>query len=231
MSKYTKAQMDAHDEAKEHTRREALAWTEKNLDAAAKPRAHPDEAADIPPLTPEKDKEYTKRWHAYQRTDRATNLEIDPTGPAHNFAPAIRSQADNLGDMMSLESGTVIDDEVLVREEFAAEADIHNILGKYGINEQMRPVKYGEGIDYTMDLQQAMMAVESAAEGYERSVPPELRSKYPTWKEWLNGVSNGLYKNDLQNLAKSKDEAEQRAKAKQEEKEKVAPEQAPQEPK
>lgn len=166
------------------------------------------------------------------KTPEQTPEEAWPAPPLETlehqgYPRAVRSQADKMGDYYSVETGKDTGDEILTRQEYKDEVDINNLLLKFGVNQQMRPIKYGEEIDYTVDLQTAMIAVEQAQHGYDRSVPQELRTKYPTWQEWLNAVNSGAYHHDLQELAKTKHEAEERAKEKTETEKKAVPEQAP----
>lgn len=141
----------------------------------------------------------------------------DPTAKV-GYAYAIRSQADNLGDMMSAESATVNDEDSMVRPEFAHDADVNVILNRFGLETQNRPIKWGEEIDYTLDLQKAMMATEQADNAH-RTIPEELKKKYPTYQGWLNAVNSGEYFHDLQDLtSKAQKKAEAREAAKAEEK-------------
>lgn len=130
------------------------------------------------------------------------NLVTDPdTG--RGYARSVRSQADNLGDYYSDLTGTVNTEDSLVRPEFGPETDINNILKNHGIQTQQRPIKYGEEVDYTLDLQQAMTATERASEAH-RTIPEELRQKYPKYQDWLNAINSGQYFADLQDLAEVK---------------------------
>lgn len=111
-----------------------------------------------------------------------------------------RHQADGKQLDYSQMSALVCVGEDMARQEFKAEADINNILKRYGVNGSalpIRPVVYQE-VDYTIDLQQAMGAIETAQDMY-RKLPPSLREKYPTWQSILNGIHNGSLKIDLSN--------------------------------
>lgn len=138
-------------------------------------------------------------------SDVMTNLFMDPTAPK-GYARAMRSQADNLGDQISWESGLDTGDETRVRQEDADSADINQLLNKYGaFAQQQRPVVWGAEVDYTMDLQQAIEAVKLAQRA-AHTVPQELRDKYPTWRHVLNGVESGQYETDLAELSRRKSE-------------------------
>lgn len=153
----------------------------------------------------------TFAFYKTENIDPKTNLYRDPTGPEYNYAPAVRSQADNLGDMMSAETALDTGSESDVRPEYGPEQDINNILKRHGVDLVERPIKYGEVVDYTLDLQKAMMATEAAANAHQ-TIPPELRTKYPTYKEWLNGINSGQYLADLQDLTEKKKAAAEREK-------------------
>lgn len=143
--------------------------------------------------------------------DPNTNKWRDPAGPAYNMAPSIRSQADNLGDMLSNETAIDTGTESLVRPEFGREADINFILENHGVMLAQRPISSEEAhVDYTYDLQQAMMATE-AADRAHRNIPIELSQKYPTYQSWLNAINSGEYMYDLQELTDKKTRAARRA--------------------
>lgn len=112
---------------------------------------------------------------------------------------AIRGQADY--DELDVSEATALDlsDEVdMTRQEYRDEADINVMLHRYGVNTPTRPPNYGE-VDYTMDLQQAMIAVENAKIAH-RQLPVELRQKYPTWREMLNATESGRLRMDLDQI-------------------------------
>lgn len=162
-------------------------------------------------------KQNTLSAHTVQTpADPETNLHIDADAVG-GYARAIRSQADNLGDATSDAAGIDTGLDTATRQEFAEESDINNILGKYGMQQATRPLKWGETIDYTMDLQQAKTAL-AAVKSANFNIPEELRNKYPDWQAILNGTESGAYQHDLQELVQRK-----QAKAEAEEKAKAAP--------
>lgn len=127
------------------------------------------------------------------------------------YPKAIRSQADDLGDEFSQASGIDTGDELLTRQEFKEEADINFILNRYGVNAAVRTDGQYREIDYNLDLQQALAAIQSARVATTH-VPEELRDKYPNWVAVLNGAETGQYQKDLQTLADKQAEREKAAK-------------------
>lgn len=111
-------------------------------------------------------------------------------------APAMRTQVDGLAEVVSLE--TAIDCSTmpdLARQEFKDETDVNKVLARYGVNTPLRQPEYST-VDYDMDLQQALAAIETAQEAL-RKLPPQLRQKYPTWETLLAGLYQGTFKTDL----------------------------------
>lgn len=79
----------------------------------------------------------------------------------------------------------------LTRQEFKADADINNILQRFGVMGKI-PV-WGTTIDYNIDLQSALNAVEQAKIAW-KTMPLEVRKKYPTWQILLNEIESGKLK-------------------------------------
>jgi hypothetical protein len=121
-----------------------------------------------------------------------------------------RTQTDELGDEISKQNETPGGGETLTRPEFAHDAQINNLLNKFGIDTPVRTGGQPMEIDYTVDLQQAMSALH-AAKHATLTIPPELRNKYPNWTAVLSGTETGTYQQDLADLT-----AHKQAKAKQE---------------
>lgn len=120
---------------------------------------------------------------------------------------AKRKQNDHLQDEYSIETGLDFTDvEPITRQEFKDEADLNILLARYGVAQPTRPMKYGEEIDYTLDLQTALASLEAARRAHF-NVPDELRAKYPDWQSVLNGAESGQYQQDLANLAERKAKA------------------------
>lgn len=129
--------------------------------------------------------------------------------------PAIRTQIDGLEDEASMETGISFEGtEAITRQEFRDEADINIILSRFGAAQQRTDGIYTD-TDYTLDLQQAFAAVE-AAQKANLNVPPELRDKYPSWKEVLTGAESGEYERDLILLEEHKAAQTQQRKAEEE---------------
>jgi hypothetical protein len=115
-----------------------------------------------------------------------------------------RTQDDELQEEYSIMSGIDFTGvEEITRQEFKDDADLNILLARFGVNTPVRQMKYGEDIDYTMDLQQALSAVE-AARRTEHTIPNELRHKYTNWRDILNAAETGEYQHDLANLAERK---------------------------
>lgn len=82
--------------------------------------------------------------------------------------------------------------EDLARQEFKLEADINVLLGRFGLDTPVRRVTFGE-VDFGIDLQQALSAVDQATTAY-RDLPPALRAEFPTWQSVLNALVTGRLK-------------------------------------
>lgn len=111
--------------------------------------------------------------------------------------PAMRSQSDDLGDIMSLETG--IDCSAApdtARQEFKDESDINLLLSRFGVTGRNTPPTFGE-VDYSLDLQQALGAIHDAKRTYAR-LPIELREKYESWQSLLNAVEDGSFEGEVQ---------------------------------
>ena len=132
--------------------------------------------------------------------------------PVSNGMPVpYRSQLQYDAQGISDDTATVPSDEIITRQEFGEEADVNNILARFGVNTQVRnDLQYGE-VDYTIGLQEAINSVR-AAQGVAAAVPKELRDKYPDWITLMRAVDSGEYARDLEELNKRKTTDEQRAK-------------------
>lgn len=110
----------------------------------------------------------------------------------------VRTQNDGEQRAYSLLARIDTGPDTPTRQEFAEEADINNILMKYGAAPQ-RPFEGDKEIDYNLDLQQAYEALEQVSKT-NFNVPAELRQKYPTWRHVLTAVETGQYEYDLKAL-------------------------------
>lgn len=122
--------------------------------------------------------------------------------PPRPYARAVRGQFDDLGDVYSEMTRLDTGRETPTRQEYAHEADISNILKKYGVPMHQVPARNGE-TDWNLDLQSAIMAVD-AAKNASYNVPVELISTYPTWVKLLQGIESGHYQRDLADLQERK---------------------------
>lgn len=103
--------------------------------------------------------------------------------------PATRKQTDN-HDKASRDSGiSFVGTEDRTRQEFRDEADLNILLKRFGVGNNQRPLTFGE-VDYTIDFQQALSAINDARDAW-RKLPPAVRDRYPTWRDLLNATESG----------------------------------------
>ena len=123
--------------------------------------------------------------------------------------PAQREQADDRQEEYSRLTALHFEGtEEITRQEFKDDADIEKILSKFGINPMTRQPLYGAVVDDSLDLQQAIAAINLAKRA-DFKIPPELKGRYPDWQSLLNGVESGQYQLDLANLEAHKKRQEQ----------------------
>lgn len=92
--------------------------------------------------------------------------------------PATRSQVDYDPLENSIDAETHIHDEPITRQEEAANADINNILSKFGIHAlQGRQAIQGALVDFTQGLQEAMTIINEVRGAYER-LPEHIKKRY-----------------------------------------------------
>jgi len=123
---------------------------------------------------------------------------------------AVRTQCDDLGDKISNDTAQLETGEIITRQEFKDEADLNILLARFGVHQQVRADAKFTEVDYNLDLQTALAAVEAARRA-DYKVPEELRAKYPNWLTVLKGAETGEYEHDLMQL-KARKEAEELAK-------------------
>lgn len=82
------------------------------------------------------------------------------------------------------------------RQEFKAEADINNILKKFGVDAFNNQPILGS-MDYDTNLHEAMELLASANR-LHRDLPEELRAKYPTRADIIEGLDSGQFITDLE---------------------------------
>lgn len=107
---------------------------------------------------------------------------------------AIRKQTD--GKQEEYSRKTQIDFtgvKLITRQEDKQDADINHLLQRFGVGLPVRQPEYGQTIDYNLDLQTAMDAVEQAKQAWQ-GLPDNLRKKYPRWQDLLNAVESGNLK-------------------------------------
>lgn len=113
----------------------------------------------------------------------------------------IRTQHDELETDYSRDTGLDFDGtRDLARQEFKDDADINNILRKFGLNTPQQQPTYGTEVDYTIDLQQALSAISQARQSW-KSLPANLKEKYPDWQSLLNAIEAGTLHIDLTDQA------------------------------
>lgn len=122
-----------------------------------------------------------------------------------------RRQSDNLGDEISKQTAYRNTGPELTRQEFKDEANLNILLARFGVNQQVRQNANFTEVDYNLDLQTALGAIDAARRA-NMKVPEELRAKYPNWLAVLEGAETGEYGKDLQDLATRK-ETEKKAEA------------------
>lgn len=162
------------------------------------------------PKDPEKIREEWTKHEAYyagfKGLEELARERNEETPRAANYA--IRTQVDGLNNYYSDLSGIDTGPDTPTRQEFKDEADINYILRNYGALPTQK-TDWGAH-DYTLDLQQAIHAMEEASAA-ATMVPDELKSKYPTLMHVMNGTQNGEYEKDLYALSQRKKAADERA--------------------
>lgn len=122
-----------------------------------------------------------------------------------------RTQNDGRGDEISQTSAIdFTGTESLTRQEDRDSTDINLMLSRFGVLPPPRAASYGLEVDYSLDLQQALTALQEAEEA-TLNVPQELRDKYGDWRTLMAGVQSGQYEYDLTALAVRKAEEKKEA--------------------
>lgn len=106
-----------------------------------------------------------------------------------NGKKAVRTQVDGDQDIYSDRAAldfTGTPDPT--RQEFKKETDVNYILNRFGV--PIAKGTWGQEVDYTLDLQNALGAITDARRAH-RNLPPDLRKKYPTWQSLLNALEAG----------------------------------------
>lgn len=106
-----------------------------------------------------------------------------------NGKPAERQQHDGYQDVYSAAAAINCSTQPdPTRQEFKQETDVNFILNRFGI--PIANGTFGREIDYTIDLQNALAAIAEARQSHRR-LPPDLRTRYPTWQSLLNALDSG----------------------------------------
>lgn len=113
----------------------------------------------------------------------------------------IRTQNDGDQDIHSRYADIVFDDankddRSVTRQEMKDDADVNKLLARYGIGAfQNRGAQYSE-IDFDIDLQTALHAIQEAQTAYSR-MPAGLKERFPTWQSVLNAIDAGQLTFDM----------------------------------
>lgn len=105
-----------------------------------------------------------------------------------------RKQGDDLNDEASDAAGLDCTNDLdHARQEFGPETDVNTILKRFAVTGAVparRPAQWKTEIDYNLDLQSAIHAVEEVKASYA-GLPKELRDAYPTWQLFMQGIAKG----------------------------------------
>lgn len=93
------------------------------------------------------------------------------------------------GALIENENGEPTENKDMARQEFAKEADINYMLGRFGITPERGAPTFGEWDD-TIDLQQALTSVAEARGAYNQ-LPKELQDKFGSIEELLTAYQTG----------------------------------------
>lgn len=126
---------------------------------------------------------------------------------------AIRKQNDSLARFRAASKRTGLDckgSKDVTRQEDKDSTDINLILHRFGVDPQMmRPAEYGREIDYTLDLQQSLDAIQQSRRAYNR-MTPEIKSKYGNWENFVAAMDSGELATELQKQAEKTPKDNQR---------------------
>lgn len=103
--------------------------------------------------------------------------------------PPTKDQTDIDIENVLLDASDSAENKDTARQEFKQEADINYMLSRFGITPPRGTPTYGQ-TDDTLDLQTAIQAVREAQAGY-RTLPKELRDKFPSMEAMLAAIDNG----------------------------------------
>lgn len=81
----------------------------------------------------------------------------------------------------------------ITRQEFKDEADVNQIMARFGFNlPTVGPANFAE-VDWSTDLQAAFEAKANLQDAYDR-LPAALKAKYPGWVVLLQAMARGEVK-------------------------------------
>lgn len=103
--------------------------------------------------------------------------------------PPTKDQTDIGLEDQTLDASDSEDNKDMARQEYKEEADINYMLSRFGITQPRGTPTFGE-TDDTIDLQIALNSVREARTGY-KTLPQELRDKFPSMEDMLRAVENG----------------------------------------
>lgn len=115
--------------------------------------------------------------------------------------PPERTQTDGLQQAYSDEAALTDFGPSLARQEFAQEADVNYILGRFGIGTAATKTPYYTDTNFTIDLQQAIDATRAATAAWGK-VPEEIKTKYGDWMGFVTALASGQYERDQAQLDK-----------------------------
>lgn len=101
---------------------------------------------------------------------------------------SVRHQADDQQKRFSKQTALRCITPSLTRQEFAAEADINQLLKRFGVTSRIP--EWGKSIDFNLDLQTALGAIRDVKRAY-RELPENLRAKYKSWQSLMNAIDQG----------------------------------------
>lgn len=128
----------------------------------------------------------------------------------------LRTQNDGLSDKLSIDTAISFPpEENQTRAEFAQDADINNLLSRYGA-EALLPANtrgiYGGHVNFDDDLTTAFEAIERAKDAHA-ALPADVKKLYPTWealaREIARGDANPALGKDLAEKIKAAEDKEQ----------------------
>lgn len=108
----------------------------------------------------------------------------------------LREQNDGTGDHYSLVTSLDMSDQdnpdnkTSVRQEFKDEADINNILRKFGYDTFNNDPRFFSETDYTLDLQATIAAAYDLQEAHS-NLPADLIELFPDVPSMVNAARNG----------------------------------------